>query len=247
MSNIKANGLILKQNDYGEANRMLTVFCEGYGIVKASVYGAKSVKSRQAAASQFLCYGAFVFFQGKGDILTVNTVEPLECFFPIQEDIAALSLSTYFADITYAAIDMHAPDDGLLHMLLNALYVLAYKKMPLQTVKLVYELRLAVHAGFTPVTGMCAVCGESEGLTGFSVKENGMVCAECTQSLPGIISVSPACFRALYYIVHAERKKVFAFRIGDEVQQELGILTEKYILRHLDKDFPSLSYYKRMI
>ena len=79
------------------------------------------------------------------------------------------------------------------------------------------------------------------------MRENGMVCPACAQKLPGILSVSPACFRALYYIVHAERKKVFAFRIGNEVQQELGNLAEKYILRHLDKDFPSLSYYKRMI
>lgn len=247
MSNIKANGLILKQNDYGEANRMLTVFCEGYGIIKASAYGAKSGKSRQAAASQFLCYGSFVFFRGKGDILTVNAVEPLECFFPIQESIAALALSTYFSDITYAALDMQTPDDGLLHMLLNTLYMMAYRDAPLEMVKLVYELRLALHAGFMPVTDMCAVCGKTEGLCGFSMADNGIVCGECRQAVPGVVPVSPACFHALYYILHADRKKVFSFQIGEDIRRELGNLAEKYILQHLDKDFPSLLYYKRMI
>lgn len=243
MSNIKANGLILKQNDYGEANRMLTVFCEGYGIVKASAYGAKSKKGRQTAASQFLSCGTFMLAQGKGDIFTVQAIEPKECFFPIQEDIRALALGTYFADITYAALDMHTPDDGLLRMLLNALYMLAYKDMPPAAVKAVYELRLAMHAGFMPVTDMCAACGGTEGISGFSMGENGMLCRDCTEKIPGAFKVSPACLGAMYYILHAEAKKVFAFQIGDDVQRELGVLSEKYLLGHLDRDFQSLGYY----
>ncbi len=247
MASIKANGLILKQKNYGEANRMLTVFCEGYGIVKASVYGVNGGRRRQAAASQFLSYGAFVFYQGKGDILTVNTVEPLESFFPIQEDIAALALSTYFADITYSALDMQTPDDGLLRTLLNALYMLAYRDMPAAVIKLVYELRLAMHAGFMPVTDFCVVCGDNENISGFSMEENGVVCGECEKKLPGSIPLGPAAFHALYYILHASPKKIFSFQMGENTVRELRELAERYVLRHLDRDFPSLAYYKQMI
>lgn len=247
MANIKARGLILKQSDYGEGNRMLTVFCEGYGIIKASTYGIKGPKSKQAAASQFLSYGTFLLFQGKGDVLRVNSVEPIECFFPIQENITALALGAYLADITFAALDMQTPDDGLLRMLLNTLYMMAYKDMPLAVLKAVYELRLSMHAGFTPVTDFCTVCGSTENLCVFSLENNGMVCKECAGKKPGGIALSPACFHALYYILHAQPKQVFRFQIGEDVQRELGALAERYILRQLEKEFASLTYYKRMI
>ena len=37
MAEIRARGIIIKQSDYGEGHRMLTVFTEEYGIVKAAV------------------------------------------------------------------------------------------------------------------------------------------------------------------------------------------------------------------
>ena len=33
MAEIRARGIIIKQSDYGEGHRMLTVFTEEYGIV----------------------------------------------------------------------------------------------------------------------------------------------------------------------------------------------------------------------
>ena len=41
MAEIRARGIIIKQSDYGEGHRMLTVFTEEYGIVKAVSYGVK--------------------------------------------------------------------------------------------------------------------------------------------------------------------------------------------------------------
>ena len=44
MAEIRARGIIIKQSDYGEGHRMLTVFTEEYGIVKAVSYGVKKSK-----------------------------------------------------------------------------------------------------------------------------------------------------------------------------------------------------------
>ena len=76
MAEIRARGIIIKQSDYGEGHRMLTVFTEEYGIVKAVSYGVKKSKSKAAASSQFLCYGDFDFYKGVGkDIMTINNID----------------------------------------------------------------------------------------------------------------------------------------------------------------------------
>ena len=53
MAEIRARGIIIKQSDYGEGHRMLTVFTEEYGIVKAVSYGVKKSKSKAAASMRF--------------------------------------------------------------------------------------------------------------------------------------------------------------------------------------------------
>ena len=62
MAEVRARGVIIKQSDYGEGHRMLTVFTEEYGIVKAVSYGVKKTKSK-SASSQFLCYGDFDYLE----------------------------------------------------------------------------------------------------------------------------------------------------------------------------------------
>ena len=102
MAKIRARGIIIKQSDYGEGHRMLSIFTEEYGIIKAVSYGVKKSKSRAAASSQFLCYGDFELYRGDNkDIMTVNSIDTADGFYPVSEDIIKLSLCVYLADITY--------------------------------------------------------------------------------------------------------------------------------------------------
>ena len=76
MAEIRTKGLILKQTDFGEGNRMLTIFTENLGVVKAAVYGVRQKKSRNAAATQLLSYSDFMLNQGKSEEQTHNTHTP---------------------------------------------------------------------------------------------------------------------------------------------------------------------------
>lgn len=54
MAEIRARGIIIKQSDYGEGHRMLTVFTEEYGIVKAVSYGVKKSRAKRRIKSIFV-------------------------------------------------------------------------------------------------------------------------------------------------------------------------------------------------
>ena len=54
MAEIRARGIIIKQSDYGEGHRMLTVFTEEYGIVKAVSYGVKNQRASCRIKSNFV-------------------------------------------------------------------------------------------------------------------------------------------------------------------------------------------------
>lgn len=246
MPNIKSRGLIIRQHEFGEANRMLTVFCEDIGIVKVSAYGARNTKGRQAAALQVLTYSDFVFYKGTSDILSINAAETVDSFFSIRESIEKLSLCTYLSEITYTALDQHVPDNQLLHLFLNTLYLLAYKDISCKLAKTVYEIRLAAHSGYMPILNRCKICGREDGLAFFSYA-GGALCGNCAAPSEQAVPISADCLHAFYYILAADEKKVFSFRISEELLSELSVLSETYIQKQLDRSFQSLEYYKNII
>lgn len=245
MAQIRARGVIIKQSDYGDGHRMLSIFTEEYGIVKAVSYGVKKVKSKTAASSQFLCYGDFELYKSAGkDVMTVNNIDTIDGFYPVSEDIQKLSLCVYLSDITYSILGTNNPDSRLLHIFLNSLYALAYKNENLSKVKTVYELKLMCVGGYAPAVYECISCGTRD-IFAFDLLKGGMVCRECGGKY--IVRMNKALYSALDYITSCEDKKMLSFNASETLLGELGKLSEQYISLQLDQKFKSLDYYKAML
>ena len=227
MAEIRARGIIIKQSDYGEGHRMLTVFTEEYGIVKAVSYGVKKSKSKAAASSQFLCYGDFDFYKGVGkDIMTINNIDTLDGFYPVSEDIKKLSLCVYLADITYCILGMNNPDE------------------PMDKVKAVYELKMMSIGGYSPQLNACVSCGSNE-VYAFDLLKGGSVCRACGGKY--IVKLDKNLYRALDYIIYSDDKKMLSFNASDGLMKLLCKIAEQYVELQLDQKFSSLDYYKTML
>ena len=100
----KCTGVIIKQSDFGEGHRMLWIFTDKFGIIKAVAHGAEKIKSKAGAATQFLAMCDFDFYDN-GEIWNISSVTAKDTFWPVQEDIVKLSLCTYFADIVYYSLE----------------------------------------------------------------------------------------------------------------------------------------------
>lgn len=240
-----AKGLIIKQTDYGEANRMLTIFTDEYGIIKAAAHGAKRSKGKSSAASQFLTYAEFSLYITSGEIWNINSIDTIDSFFPIQEDIEKLSAASYFTDIAYACLDQHNPDTEILRLLLNTVYAMAYKNVSAELAKPVFELRCTALAGFEPVMGCCTTCGREDELSSFSTEEGGMVCHDCAVS--GDLPVYSGAHSMMQYALTADLSKLFSFEVDERIVKQVSYITERYLLRQLDRDFDSLAYYKKIV
>ena len=246
MGEIRTKALVIRQTEFGEGNRMLTLFSEDFGLMKAAIYGVKRAKSRSAAASQFLSWSEFILFRGKGEIMTVNSVTAIDAFFPMQESIELLSLGAYFAEITTYFMGYEEPNPPLLRLLLNTLYACSYQNLSLAIAKIVYELRLICMMGYAPHISECAACGETGNIAWFSAECGGILCNGCHAPARDDLPLSPAAYQALFYILTAEEKRVFSFRISDNVQTELLRLCEQYLLHCAETEFSSLSYLKNV-
>lgn len=244
MSDNGARGVIIKQSDYGEGHRMLSIFTEDMGIVKAVSYGAKKLKSRQAASSQVLSWGEFELYESGRDISTLKSVNVIDGFFPISEDIKKLSLCTYLFDITYAMLGEGNPDNRLLKILLNTLYALAYRDEPIMKIKSVYELKLMSVEGYEPNLGACGVCGSNQ-LCAVDLSKGAVVCSACASK--DCVPLNEGVYRALNHIVRMPDKKMLSFTGNDVLFEMLGKISEGYLLTQADRRFDSLEYFKAIL
>ena len=243
MDELVLRGIIIKQSNYGEAHRMLSIFTENEGIIKAVRYGVRGKRASNAAAFQLLCYGDFKLRPSRGEIMTAVSADILDGFYPVSEDIVKLSLLTYLADITYTLLGESNPDSRILALFLNTVYAAAYRSEPYLKLKAVYELKLMCAGGFMPQLGGCGECGETAEY--FSPDKGCTVCRAHHGARD--MRISPEALSIMRHIANSPDKKMLAFSAKDEkYYEELSAITEKYVSVQADRDFASLDYFKLM-
>ncbi len=91
MAGFKTEGIVLKRRNFGEADRILTVFSKDKGKIAVVAKGVRRITSRRAGNVELLNRVVIYLHQGKGmPILTEAT--SLDTYQKLKED---LTLSTY--------------------------------------------------------------------------------------------------------------------------------------------------------
>lgn len=243
MEPISADALVIRQQNYGEADRILTLFTKEFGIVSAIAKGARKFKSHQAGATQLFCYGRFQLVPGK-NMYTLRGAVGKESFFGVAASIENLALAQYLCDLAYAAIGPDNPDAQVLSLLLNTLHLLSKGEKNADILKAVYEIKLCQCAGFAPNTVCCMRCGETEHLNALSPAMGGTLCENC--SAADAVSLSAPTVKALDYICNAPLASSFGFTLKDGFLCELSKICEKFILFNVENYPKSLDYYKKI-
>jgi len=240
-------GLVLRETNYKEADKMLTVLTESDGKVSVSARGTRRKGSRIGAASQLLAYSEMTLFCYNGR-WSLNEANTIELFQGIREDIELLALGAYFAELLEAVTDEDRPDPEILSLGLNSLYALSRKLYSKELIKAAFEMRLMCLAGYEPQLDACTMCGseDSEKMM-FGLHSGGVRCPGCVGDGELSRPLCPGSLSALKYIVGAEPKKLFLFKLGGDAMKRLSEIAEAYVLSQLERGFKTLDFYKTLI
>jgi len=176
----KIEGFVIRTQDYGETNKIVTVFSGKLGKFAVVAKGAKKPKSRMAALTQPFIYAQFLVYPSK-KLGSLQQGDVLDSFRKIREDIIKTAYAAYMAELTDKLMENHEPDIYLYDQFQRTMHWIAEKESADIPV-MIYELKLFQKAGFAPVLNHCALCGRTEGLSAFSVAEGGMLCRNCFSS-----------------------------------------------------------------
>ena len=243
---MKTDGLVLREVDYQEADRILTVLTRDYGKLTLRARGVRKTKGTLKSACQLLTFSEFTISEKRG-YCTISEAEPIEMFTALRSDLELLSLGSYFAQVAETVAMEGEPNGELLSLTLNALYALAKLSRPQRLVKAGFELRAACILGYEPDLSGCAGCGEGAPAR-LLLREGVLLCEDCAKRETGSIRmpVSAGVLAALRYLVSCPPERLYSFRLPEAELAALSAITESYLLTQLERGFSALDFYKSL-
>ena len=225
---IKTQGLILRETNYKEADKILTVLTREGGRRTVKARGCRRKNSPLAASAQLLVWSDMTLFDYR-DKLTLNEAEPLELFWGVRSD------------------EEGRPDQALLSLVLNSLYALDKLKKPLPLVKAAFELKLLCVAGYEPLLDACAVCGEEEPADPrLDIEEGVLHCAACGLGDGASRTLDPTSLAAMRHVVYGDPKRLFSFPMDVPGMARMSTACEDFLRTQLDRGFRTLDFYHQL-
>ncbi len=245
MKRTNTDGLILKEQNIGEADKLVTVLTRHNGLIRAFVRGAKSFKNRKNSATGMFCYSKLSLYKSK-DSYIIDEAEPVETFFGLRSDLDRITLAQYFSELSLSLVQEGEQSGEYLRLILNSLYFLSKGTKPAEQIKAVTELRLMCIAGFMPNIVACERCGEYEtGTMYFDIDRGLLYCENCI-SESSLFPLEIGILRAMRHIAFSDFDKIYSFKLEENALTELSFITERYILSRLQKNFKTLDFYKEI-
>ncbi len=243
---ISTTGLIIKQQNIGEKDTLVTVLTRDMGVIRAFVRGAKNIKNPKSAPTSLLCYSELGIYSGK-DAYVIDDASVIEMFFDLRKDVSRIALAQYFCELAAHICPTEQECSEQLSLVLNALHLLSKGTQPPLIIKACVELRLVAMAGYLPDLVMCKDCGTFENEEMYFLLDGGSIkCSECFKKAPSpsSVAIDIGILRAMRHIVYSENKKVFSFTLSEKSLEKLSYITESYICKVLERDFSTLHFFK---
>lgn len=242
MSLYRDEGIVLRTQKLGEADRIVTVLTRNHGRVRAVGKGVRRTNSKFGARLEPFSHVDVQFYAGRSlDI--VNQVESLTSYgAALVGDYGRYTAGTAMLETAERLTDVEK-EPAVQHYLLlvGGLRALTSGERLPTSVLDAYLLRSLAVAGYAANFDVCAKCGAPGPHRWFSVTAGGSVCID--DRPPGAVTVAPETLKLLGALLSGDWPAVQAIDIKHH-RESTGVVAA-YLQWHLERGLRSLRLVER--
>lgn len=231
----RVEAVVLRHQDWGEADRLLWIFSRELGKTRALAKGVRKIRSRKAGHLEPFTRVNLLLAEGR-DLLIITQAEAGDLYLPLRSDLVRIGYASYVIELLDRFTYEEGENAGLYRLLVDTLSRLDRSPEPAFAVRY-YEVRLLDLIGFRPQLFHCVGCGEEIRPEDqfFSAEQGGILCTSCGRGTSG---VRPISVHALRLLRHLQRSNYFEARrlsLSPEVDREVEQLMQHYITYLLER------------
>jgi DNA repair protein RecO (recombination protein O) len=242
----KAEAVVLKHADFGEADRILTLYTPYLGKLRAIAKGVRKPTSKLGGHIELLTHCSLMLASGRNlDIVTQG--ETINSFLPIRRDLWLTSCAIYLAELTDAFTAEHVENQPLFKLLLDALNWLS-EGNKVELALHYFELQLLGYVGYRPQLQECLNCKSplKPQMNFFSASGGGVLCPACANTEPVKRAISPNALKVLRFLQDNEPTAARRLKLNANLSQELEGLLRQYIRYLLERELKSTEFLERL-
>jgi DNA repair protein RecO (recombination protein O) len=168
--------IVLRTYRLGEADRIVVLFTERHGKVRAVAKGVRKTKSKFGARLEPTSHVALQLYEGR-ELDIVTQAESIDHFRTIRDDLDRIAGASAMLEAVEQLAQDREPNPRLYQMLLGALRSLSANHSPLVVPG--FFLKALSLEGFRPMVDQCVECGATDRLVAFDIEAGGVLCANC--------------------------------------------------------------------
>jgi DNA repair protein RecO (recombination protein O) len=243
---LSVEAVVLRHSDWGEADRVLTLYAQHAGKLRAVAKGARKLHSRKAGHLEPFTRVKLLLARGR-EFWIVTQAETVDAYLPLRENLVLTGYAAYLIELLDRFTYEEAETPGLFTLLVDGLGRLATLADPFIAVHY-YEIRLLDVVGFRPQLFSCVSCGAQiqpedqyfDALTG------GVVCPRCAHNHP---AARPVSKEALRFLRHLQRSSFAEAQRADPppaARAEMETLLNYYLTYLLERRLNSPHFINEM-
>jgi DNA repair protein RecO (recombination protein O) len=236
----RAEAIVLKTNDFAEADRILVLFTRHFGKVRVVAKGIRRATSRMAGHAEPLTHATYQLARGRElDVLT--GAEARAIYRDMRDDLALIAAGWYLAELVDRFTADRVPSAPLFDLLETALRSLDAGT----TASLVcrwFDLHLLDRSGFRPELGVCAHCRKplAEETNAWEPAAGGAICASCAGGFSGggapRTPLSVRALKSLRFLLVSDLDTAARLRFDVSLARELDRHLRAFVRFVIDRD-----------
>ncbi len=242
--------IIISRRDFGEADRLLTLFTPAYGKIRAIAKGARKPSAKLSGHVELFARSDCLLHRGRNlDILT--QAELSQPYLGLRDDLGRGAYANYIAELLdrFTADEEEASDE--LFALLDETMARLATAADVRLATRYFELRLLDLAGFRPELSECVVSRAAlqPEAQYFSFEEGGVI---SRAAAPQVRSrLAEIDFDTLKLLRHLQRsaddyERVSSLRITDDLHARAERIMLGYSTHLLERRLESVAFIRRL-
>jgi len=242
----RLEAVVLRHIDWGEADRLLSLFTLERGKQRAIAKGVRKPHSRKAGHLEPFTRVSLQLARGR-DLSIITQAEALDLFMVLREDLLLTTYTAYVVELLDRFTYEEGENQALYRLLVNTLDRLR-KQGDLDVVVRYFEMRLLDYVGFRPQLVNCVACGTVIQAQDqyFSAAQGGVMCPKCGQSTPGARPVSMDALRYFRHFQRSNYKEATHAAIPVNIKREMENLIQHYLTYLLEHSLNTPSFLRKI-
>lgn len=238
MGQYKTEAILLAVRDFGDADRMVTLFSREFGKLTVVAYGARRPKSSLSGTVQPFIYADISLTSGK-NLDSIRQCDIRQPNREVREDLIPMAYANFLAELVVELWPEREAEPAVFDLLLAAFKTLPVRNPRITTLAAAWQL-LAL-AGFRPEQNQCVSCNALvEYPACFDPRSGGAVCRTCASS--DCLEYTEEMKNFLERLLSLDWEQPGHFSVNGAVLMQTEGLLRSFLTWHLDRPLKSLAF-----